>query len=72
MRLVQAAEHLVEHAAGGVHAIGCFDARAELVVDGLPVETARLDLPVLVADGGPYIFEGLNIELPLFRSERRY
>ncbi len=71
MALVQAAEHLIQHLARGVHAVGRFHLRPELVVDRLPVQTARLSLPVLVADGGPHIFEGLNIELPLLRSQRR-
>ena len=71
MRLMQTAEHLVQHAARGVHAIGRFDLGPELVVDGLPVQAARLGLPMLVADGGPHVLEGLKIELPLFRRERR-
>ena len=70
-RLVQAAEHLVQYIARSVHAVGSFDLRPELVVDRLPVQTARLGLPVLVADRGPHILEGLDIELPLFGRERR-
>ncbi len=71
MRLVQAAEHLVQNIARGVHAIGGFYLRPELVMDGLPIQAARLGLPVLIADGGPHIFEGLDVELPLLGSERR-
>ena len=40
-------------------------------MDGLPVQAAGFGLPVLVADRGPHILEGLNIELALLGSERR-
>ena len=71
MRLVQAAEHLIQNGARCVHAVGRFDLRPELVVDRLPIQAAGIGLPVLVANGGPHVLEGLDVELPLFRRERR-
>src|SRR5580704_7920930 len=71
MALVQAAEHLIQDLARSVHAVGGFHLWPELVVDRLPVQAAGLGLPVLVADRGPHVLERLDIELPLFRRERR-
>ena len=70
MGLVQAAKHLAQNIARSVHAVGSFDLWAELVVNRLPVQTAGLSLPVLVADGGPDVLERLNIELALLWRER--
>ena len=71
MRLVQTAQHLIEHPARGVHTICRFDLGPKLVVDGLPIQAAGHDLPVLVANGGPHVLERLDVQLALFGSESR-
>ncbi len=70
MRLMQASEHLVHHCAHGVQAVGGFDLRLEFVVNRLPIQAARLGLPMLVADCRPDVLEGLQAELALLGRER--
>ena len=70
MRLVQTPEHLIHDSAHRVQAIGGFDLRPEFVVDRLPIQAARLGLPMLVADRRPDVFEGLEAELALLGCER--
>ena len=69
MGLVQAREHLAHHRAHGVHAVGSFNLWLELVVNRLPIQTARVGLPVLVADRRPHILKGLEAELALLPSK---
>ena len=63
MRLFQPFQHGTYGLAGLIHGAGLFDLGQHLIVDGLPVQSAELGIPVLVAHGFPDIFEGIEIQL---------
>ena len=65
MALFQAAEHLLHHRLRVRVAGSFFDARPVFVMNGLPVETSGLGLPVFVAHRGPDFFERIEIKLPV-------
>src|SRR6266581_1960454 len=63
MSLLEPPQHLAHHAASLIHRLGLIDARPKFLVHRLPVQTARILLPMLVAHGGPDFFERGGVEL---------
>ncbi len=61
--LLQAPDHLLDNRPRLIVACGFFYAGTILVVNGLPIQSTRLRLPVFVAYGGPDFLEGIEIEL---------
>ena len=63
MGLLQPRQHVAHDGARFVHRFRLLDLGAELFVDGLPIETAGVFFPVLVANRGPDFFEGGDVKL---------
>ena len=68
--LLQAAQHFLHDRHRFVMSSGFFHPRPVFVVDRLPVQAAGLDLPVLIADGGPDFLEGIQIQAARRLSKR--
>ncbi len=71
MGLLEAADHLAHNRARSFGRSSGFYPRAIFRVDRLPVQAARIRLPVLIADGGPDGFKGCQVGLLLFWRQLR-
>jgi hypothetical protein len=70
VRLAETADHFAHDGARLGHGARAFDFRTQLVARGVPIDTAEVLVPVLIADGRPDELEGFQVETLLLRGER--